>query len=582
MPVFAPISTVMSKLLLLCGALAWTSQAANVTITANPAQLTFNYQIGAAKLPALQTISVRASSGTPAFTAATPGSDLWVTVDPSSGNLPASLNVRVNPTTLPASTYTSSVTITVTGLTPVVVPVTLVVAPPAPVLSASPATLAFSAPPFTSSSQTLSLSTNGAPISYTAASGAKWMTLSPTVGVVLPGPATSLNVTVDPSSLTPQTNPYTAKITLALSGASVKSQSITVNVTVSSPTPTISSVWPNKLPLNGPAQTITIIGTNFYNATVAKVQGVTAPLVTTTFKDTTTLLQAVVPASLLTSATTLNVLVSNPAPGGDSASTVAVTVGNSPAILGIVNAASFATGPVSPGELVTIFGSNIGPTTPAPMTVTNGFVDTTLSGVSVTVDGKSAPIVYVSQDQISIQVPYEVSIGSGKAVVVTNGSNSANTTVTTAATAPGIFTVNGSGTGQAAALNYDSTTQIYTLNSPTNLAKIGQVVVLYLTGEGIYNNPPLSGGSSDTGYIVPTNLQTLPQVSPAPTVTIGGQTADATSASFYAGPIPGSMLGILQINAVVPAGATTGTAVPVVISIGGNSSPAGVTLGIHP
>ena len=79
----------MSKKLLLCGALAWASQAATVTLTTNPAALTFTYQIGAAKLPAVQTISVKASSGTPAFTATTPGTDAWITVDPSSGNLPA-------------------------------------------------------------------------------------------------------------------------------------------------------------------------------------------------------------------------------------------------------------------------------------------------------------------------------------------------------------------------------------------------------------------------------------------------------------------------------------------------------------
>src|ERR1035438_8662267 len=89
------------------------------------------------------------------------------------------------------------------------------------------------------------------------------------------------------------------------------------------------------------------------------VQGVATPLTTTVFKDSSTLLQAVVPATLLTQAATLNILVSNPAPGGNSAGTVSVTVGNTASILGIVNAASFASGPVSPGEIVTIFGDNI-------------------------------------------------------------------------------------------------------------------------------------------------------------------------------------------------------------------------------
>jgi uncharacterized protein (TIGR03437 family) len=572
----------MSKKLLLCGVLAWASQAATVTLTTNPTLLNFTYQIGATKLPNVQTISVKASSGTPAFTAATPGPDEWLTVDPSSGSLPASLNVRINPTSLPASTYNSTVTITVTGLAPVIIPVTLVVSPPLPDLGLSASTLTLNMTPASSSVQTVILSTDGAPISFTATSGAKWMTVSPTVGVVLPAEQTTLTLTINTATLVPQTAPYTGKVTLALSGASTKAQNITVNVTVSSSPPTIGTVWPNQLPLNGAAQIITITGTNFYTATVAMVQGVATPLTTTVFKDSSTLLQAVVPATLLTQAGTLNILVSNPAPGGNSVGTVPVTVGNTSSILGVVNAASFESGPVSPGDVVTIFGNNLGPANPASMTITNGFVNTTLSGVSVTIDGKNAPMLYVSLNQLSVQVPYEVSIGANKAVSVTNGVNNALFAVTTAATAPGIFTANGSGAGQAAALACSATTNACALNSATNLVKIGDIITLYLTGEGIYNTPPLSGGASDTGYIVPAALTPLPQVSPAPTVTIGGQAADVTNVDYYAGPIPGSMLGLLQINAVVPTGASTGVAVPVVVTIGGNSSQAGVTLAVHP
>src|SRR5277367_1676272 len=155
----------MSKKLLLCGALVWASQAATVTLTTNPVVLNYTYQIGAAKLPAVQTISVKASSGTPAFTATTPGSDAWITVDPSSGNLPATVNVRVNPTSLPASTYMSTVTITVTGLPVVTIPVTLVISPPLPTLALSSPTITLNMTPFATSVQTITLSTNGAPIS---------------------------------------------------------------------------------------------------------------------------------------------------------------------------------------------------------------------------------------------------------------------------------------------------------------------------------------------------------------------------------------------------------------------------------
>src|SRR6202022_3138818 len=138
----------------------------------------------------------------------------------------------------------------------------------------------------------------------------------------------------------------------------------TVNLLVNSLTPTITSVWPSTLPVNGAAQIITIYGTNFYSATVAKVQGVATALVTTPFKDSSTFLQAVVPATLLTAPATLKVMVSNPAPGGVSAMTVDVVVANASAIGAVVNAASYETGTitspdigtVSPGELVTIFG----------------------------------------------------------------------------------------------------------------------------------------------------------------------------------------------------------------------------------
>jgi uncharacterized protein (TIGR03437 family) len=572
----------MSKTLLLCGALAWASQASGVTLTANPSAFSFTYQIGTTKLPALQTVSVKVDTGTPTFTATTPGTDLWLTVDPSSGSVPATLNVRVNPTSLAAATYNSAVTLTVTGVPVVTIPVVLVVTPPAPTLSLSSTSLAYAMTPISTSTQTLSLSTNGEPISYVATAGATWLTVSPAVGVVLPGPPAALSVTVNTMALTPQPAAYTAKISLVLTGASVKSVNVTVNVTVNSSGPTITSVWPNTLPLNGPAQTITITGTNFYSATLAEVLGVAAPLATTVYKDSSTVIQAVIPASLLTVAGTLNVLVTNPAPGGNSVSTVPIVVGNTPTILGIVNAASFIAGPVSPGEIVTIFGSNIGPANPAPLSIVNNFATTSLGNVSATVDGHAAAMVYVSLNQVSIQIPYEVSIGANKALIITNGSVTASSTVTTAATAPGIFTSNGTGVGQAAALNYDATAKVYSLNSATNLATVGEIVVLYLTGEGIYNTPPLSGTASDDGYIVPLTLSPLPQLSPAPVVIIGGQPADVTEAAFFAGPIPGSMLGLLQINAVVPSGSTSGVAVPVSVTIGGNTSPAGVSLAIHP
>jgi uncharacterized protein (TIGR03437 family) len=588
----------MNKIFLLCGALAFTMQAATVTITATPSSTIFTYQTGVTTLPAAQTVTVKASSGTPTFTATSPGTDPWLTVGPVSGTVPGSLIVRVNPTSLSARTYSSSVTVTVTGIAPVIIRVTLVVMPASSTLTLSTTTLNFVSPPSSPAAQPVTMSTNGAPISFTATSGSTWLTVTTLKGVGQPDVVTAgeeypLTISVNPATLAPQTAPYVGKITVVASGAAVtvKSQTITVDLTVNSSTPTITAVWPATLPVNGAAQTITIYGTNFYGATVAKVKGAATALATTPFKDSSTFLQAVIPAAMLTGPTTLRVLVSNPAPGGDSLATVDVVVANAAAIGAIVNAASYATGTVtapdistvSPGELVTIFGSNLGPATPAPMSITaGGFVDaTSASGVSVTVDSRPAPLVYVSQNQISIQIPYEAVIGPGNVVAVTNGSNPPVTaTVTVGATAPCLFTADGSGTGQAAALNYGAATKLYTLNSSTNLAKIGDTVILYLTGEGLFDSAPLLGGSSDTGFVIPPGLASTPQVNPLPTVMIGG--VDASAGVAYAGPVVGSIIGVLQINVVVPVGSTTGTQVPVSVTIGGNQTQANITLAIHP
>jgi uncharacterized protein (TIGR03437 family) len=566
----------VSKVLLLFCASGFGIQAQSVTVTATPASVNFTYQIGAV-LPAAQTVSVKTNAGATTFTTSISGTNaLWLTASPDSGKLPGSLSLRANPTSLAVGTYTASVTVTVAGITnPLIIAVTLAITSPPSIVVLSATTLSFVAGTVLPAPQTVTLSTNGTPISFSVASGAAWLQVSPTVGVVLPGEQEVLSISVDSSNLVPQTAAYVGKITVTASGAASKAQSITVSLTVNSLKPAIVSVWPGTLPVNGGPQTITIRETSFYAATVAKVQGVTAPLATTILSSTALL--AAVPANLSSAAAALNVMVSNPAPGGDSIASP-ITVGNVPAIQAVVNAASYGFASVSPGELVTIFGTNIGPTTAASLTITNGSVDTALSGVMVSVDGKAAPLIYVSQNQISLQVPYEASAGSGKAVVVTNGANAAaNATITIAVAAPGIFTADGSGTGQAAALNYNAATTLYSLNSSTNTARIGDTVILYLTGEGDYNATPLAG-TTNTGLVIPPALTPLPQVNPLPTVTIGG----AAAVVAYAGPLPGSIIGLLQINATVPVGATTGAAVPVVVTIGGVATQANATIAIHP
>jgi uncharacterized protein (TIGR03437 family) len=205
------------------------------------------------------------------------------------------------------------------------------------------------------------------------------------------------------------------------------------------------------------------------------------------------------------------------------------------------------------------------------MSVVGGFASTVLANTSVTIGGAPAAMIYASANQITVQVPYEVTIGPGIPVAVTNNGVGETylPTITTTANAPGLFLASGV-VGQCAALRYSS--GVESVNSTSSQALVGDVIVFYLTGEGIYD---LLDPVPD-GYIVPLTENPLPQLNPLPSVSIGGVAA----AVQYAGPVPGGLLGLLQINAVVPAGSATGNAVPVVITIGGVSTQVGATVAI--
>src|SRR5205085_1909675 len=106
---------------------------------------------------------------------------------------------------------------------------------------------------------------------------------------------------------------------------------------------------------------------------------------------------------------------------------------------------------VSPGEIVALFGTAIGPAAPTLMSITNGFVDSTLGTLSVTIGGAAAPILYADPNQITIQVPYELVPGPTPKAIDVQPSK-ATGTVIVGTLAPGIFTADGSGIGQAAAI----------------------------------------------------------------------------------------------------------------------------------
>jgi uncharacterized protein (TIGR03118 family) len=234
------------------------------------------------------------------------------------------------------------------------------------------------------------------------------------------------------------------------------------------------------------------------------------------------------------------------------------------AISFIYNAAGGQSAAIAPGEIVSILGQTVGPSPLVSGTLpATGAVGTTLGTTSVTFNGASAPVIYTSGSQTNVIVPYETAGSTSAGVVLkTGGQTTAAFTIPVAASIPGVFTSDEGGAGQAVVYNQDGT-----INTAANPAAKGTVIVLYATGEGT-TNPPGQDGLIATGDVL--REPVLPV-----SLTIGGQTAQV----LYAGSSPGNVAGVMEVEAVIPAGTASGAA-SVVLTVGTAASQAGVTVNV--
>jgi uncharacterized protein (TIGR03437 family) len=243
-----------------------------------------------------------------------------------------------------------------------------------------------------------------------------------------------------------------------------------------------------------------------------------------------------------------------------------LNVGPAPAVLagGIVSAASFVSGPVSAGELLSIFGSNLGPTPPRTMEFDlSGNLTTQLGVTRVLFDGQAAPLIFASEGQLNVVAPGSIAGQASTVVEVeVDGIRSTPTVLPVAGTRPGIFVLNAA--GQGAVLNEN-----FSVNGPANPAARGTVIQIFATGGGETAPPFVTGGVAPS----PPPLHVL---SATVQVEIGGMDAPVV----FAGASPQSVFGLVQINATVPAGVTPGAAVGLVVRIGGVGSRAGVTVAV--
>jgi uncharacterized protein (TIGR03437 family) len=243
--------------------------------------------------------------------------------------------------------------------------------------------------------------------------------------------------------------------------------------------------------------------------------------------------------------------------------TVTLTVTKpGPQISAVVNGASFAPGAVAPGEIVTIFGANLGPQALVTHQLTPaGMIDWLLSGVRVWFEDQPAPILHASATQVTVVAPYSIESRQTLRVRLEyNGVTSAVTEVPVVPAAPGLFTAGG--TQEGAILNQDSS-----VNTAQNPAAPGTVISLFATGEG-QTNP-----AGVEGKIIP--VDDLAKPVQLVRVTIGGRDA----AVAYAGSAPTMPAGLMQVNATIPADTPAG-AVPVVLYVGDTPSQSGVTVHI--
>ena len=546
-------------------------------LISSPSSLTFTFPcFGPA--PASQTIQITAPDNTPAaFNLSTYLGQISLT--PTSGTTPATIVVSVPPAALDLSPGTGGGQIVIAPTSQAypqtIVPVIYMVTA-GPTISA-PSSLNFSyqeggSVPAPASFQVTASRNVAVPIAAVMNGVNSWLSVSP----IDSNTPSTVVATITPVGLSPGI--YTSQILIyeRVSGTELPPAAtipVTLTVTagsfISASPSTLSFAW-QRGTAAPPPQNIQVTSSTAavpFNATAAST-GNWLSVAPSSGATPATLAVSVSPEPLKAGVYSGTIAV-------NSTTTVAVTLTVTgiplPAIGGIVNAASYAPGAVSPGEIVTIGGTGLGPADGLGLALdSNGNVATSLGEVSVSFNGYLAPLIYVGASQINCVVPYEVSSQTNVSLqVIFAGQTSSAYPLSVTPAAPGIFTALASGAGQAAVLNASGG-----VNGPANPAAAGGTIVIYMTGEG----QTLPAGV--TGKVTTVNTSSsgplTPQPLVPPTVTIGELPATVT---FY-GEAPGLVSGALQINAVVPNGLSPGSQ-PLVVSFGSADSQSGVTIAVQ-
>lgn len=540
------------------------------TLAVTPQSVSIRLEQGSGGLSTTQTLSVTSNTGALAYTVTAPPSAPWMTIlGPSSGTTPGSVIIGAsNGALLVLGTYQGTVTITIpaTGQS-ITVPVSLIVSP-LPRLTATPQQLNLrtgtGVGALSRTQATLQIVNDTGPAQFTAFGSVAWIS----TGSAPASTPAALVISVDTSGMPPGT--YLGSVTILAEGAAPVTVPVTVTVGASPPL-AVSSTRVSFVVRQGEAppgpQHINLTGGltgDTFNVSAAAASG-------------GNWLFASPASGAVPGTVTVQVNPVGLSPG-DYQGTVRITSGSTgeivvvqvelsiarpgPVIAAIVNAASFIGGAVSAGEIVTLFGTFIGPDVAAgPRMTTPGMLDSTLAEVRVLFDNVPAPLLYVSGRQVTAIAPFSLAGRARTRVELEyRGARSNALDLAIADSSPGIFA---DAAGNAAAINEDGR-----INSPQDPAEPGAIVSLYLTGGGA-----MSLALAD-GQIVGLPL---PHLTLEVAVDIDGIPAEV----LYAGGAPQLPAGAVQINLRVPLGVRANSAVPVRLRIGTSASQAGITIRVR-
>lgn len=526
----------------------------------------------------------------------------WLALSQTSGTVTrpyqdvSSLNVSVQPSGLAPGDYFGQVQVTVPGtsLPTVVASVVLQVLPAGSTLppEVRPSSLVFvGAPGSSPGSQDVFLANRGAsPLSYSSSqetdSGQRWLEYTPPNGIVTPNQPGKITIQPDFTSLAAGANH--GSVNLLFSGGSIQKVDVLSLVTSTSGSSGSSARIGRSAAREAACDSLQITMSNnqalipvrigdalAFEVSVRATCGgnlVTGPSASNWVEVALSNKQrfrlgyspagvwtgtwtAQPPEGNLSGTVTAFAVAQGSAQQGQIAFTVQVQGKSSqPTLTTVLNSASSALGPISPGGLFTVKGDNladgdgvIASTRPWP---------TKLNGATVTLAGKALPLLYAAQGQLNFQVPYDVAFNSQAQLVVNHG----NATMTpepvpVAPTQPAIFAMNQQGFGQGAITN--AVTNV--LSDANGPVKAGDIVSIYCTGLGAVNPPVAAGAVSPRSPLAETVVK--------PTVLIGNTPAQVQ----FSGLSP-DLVALYQVNAFVPAGISPGDSVPVVLQIGNQSS----------